>query len=543
MAPVNQLSRWCVGVGFRRSCAGLYVAAMLLVSGCQTAVQTQSISVPRSPHERLVGGLRAKNVILVIGDGMGFNHVDALSLYESGKTEMQPFEWFPLSCAMSTYMSGQEYDPGHAWQDFRYVSDGRTLQSDAGSPGSGKPVAPYTMYTDSAAAATAMATGTKTYRGAIGVGLDRMPVETLVETAHRLEKATGVVTSVQFSHATPASFAAHAAGRNEYAEIAQQMLYRSPLDVVMGCGHPLYDDSGAERALERKATACVGGPTAWEDMSDGRLDGLATAGVGDHREVDVNGDGTSDKPLFGPWHVVQDAESFRALADGDVPDDDRVVGLARAASTLQQARAYVTDDGVEVEPGDATPFQCRANRVVPSLTTMARGALNTLRSRDTDGKGFFLMVEGGAIDWASHSNDTTRMVEEMVSFREMVNAVCDWVESESSWRETLLIVTADHETGYLLGPGSGVVDGKPVWRPLKRNGPGLLPGVEWFSKSHTNSLVPFCAKGVGAAVFERLATRRDPVRGAYLDNTDIAPVIRALWGDHRQAEPGVIAGM
>ena len=86
--------------------------------------------------------------------------------------------------------------------------------------------------------------------------------------------------------------------------------------------------------------------------------------------------------------------------------------------------------------------------------------------------------------------------------------------------ETLVIVTADHETGYLTGPGSD-----PGWEPLVNHGAGNPPGMEWHSNVHTNSLVPVYAKGAGAGYLAAYADEQDPVRGAYIDNTEIAHLV------------------
>ena len=91
------------------------------------------------------------------------------------------------------------------------------------------------------------------------------------------------------------------------------------------------------------------------------------------------------------------------------------------------------------------------NTTVPGLATMTEGALNVL---DNDEQGFFLMVEGGAIDWAAHANQTGRTIEEEIDFNKAVDAVIYWVQRNSNWSETVLIVTGDHETGTLYGPGS-----------------------------------------------------------------------------------------
>jgi alkaline phosphatase len=100
-----------------------------------------------------------------------------------------------------------------------------------------------------------------------------------------------------------------------------------------------------------------------------------------------------------------------------------------------------------------------------------------------------------------------------------VEAVVDWVQKNSNWGETLLIVTGDHETGYLTGPGSD-----PAWEPIVNNGAGVLPGMEWHSTNHTNSLMVLSAKGDAARMFSRYAVANDPVRGPYLDNTDVAHI-------------------
>ena len=82
---------------------------------------------------------------------------------------------------------------------------------------------------------------------------------------------------------------------------------------------------------------------------------------------------------------------------------------------------------------------------------MSKAAINCL---DKNPKGFYLMIEGGAVDWANHANQPARMVEEQIDFVEAVEAVAGWVETHGGWDETLLILTADHECGLLWGPES-----------------------------------------------------------------------------------------
>jgi len=427
-----------------------------------------------------------KNIIVMISDGCGYNHVDAASLYQYGRTGVQVYEQFPVRLGMSTYAAGQTYKPGLAWKYFNYVSDS-------------------TGYTDSAAAATAMSTGVKTYKEAIGVDLDRHLLTHIVEVAEQKGKATGVITSVQLSHATPAGFVAHNESRNNYEQIAKQMIYKSCLEVIMGCGHPYYDDDGMPITNKKKEYKYVGGESIWDDLKDGSVTGS-----------DADGDGKPDE-----WVVIDSRVDFQAMMVGPTPK--RVIGIPRKHTTLQHARG-----------GDkkAEPFAVPYNGDVPTLAEMTKAALNVL---DNDTDGFFLMIEGGAIDWASHNNQIGRLIEEQIDFNKAVEAVLQWIVLNSSWSQTLLIVTADHECGYLTGPKSGISQNGPVWNPLIGRGIGKVPDVEWHSTKHTNALIPFYARGAGSQLFKRRAQNRDTVRSFYLDNTSIAKVVFSLLG-HQNAD-------
>jgi len=203
--------------------------------------------------------------------------------------------------------------------------------------------------------------------------------------------------------------------------------------------------------------------------------------------------------------------------------EKRIIGIPRVAETLQQLRR-----GNE----HAEPFAVPFTNNVPTLEEMTKAAINVL---DDDPDGFFLMVEGGAVDWAGHDNLSGRMIEEEIGFNKAVEAAVDWVENNSSWDETLIIVTGDHETGYLTGPGSNPenqeagISIQEIWRPLINNGAGKQPGMEWHSHSHTNSLIPFYAKGNGSGKFSQKIKGVDPVRGDYIDNTDIGQVLLSFY--------------
>lgn len=410
-----------------------------------------------------------KHVIVMISDGCGFNQVEASSLYRFGKPQGWAYQQFPVKYAITTFPNGGSYDPALIWGDFLAVKKGAT---------------------DSAASATALSTGVKTYNGAIGVGPDKQPLENILERAEKRGLASGVVTSVPFSHATPAGFSVHNAGRGNYTDIAQSMA-DSALEVVMGAGHPAFSNSGKPQETPKYEYLSQ---ALWEQLQAG----TATS--------DANGDGKAD-----PWKLLQTKADFQALLQGEVPG--RVFGIAPVNSTLQEGRGGDTK---------AAAFAVPFNDNVPALSDMTLGALRVLQQ---DPDGFCLMVEGGAVDWAGHSNLSGRLIEEEIAFSETVEAVIKWVEQNSNWDETLLIVTGDHETGYLTGPGSD-----PKWQPLVNNGAGQMPGMEWHYGSHTNSLIPLYAKGAGSAFFNTAPQGEDPIRGKYVDNTNVAKAVFAALG-------------
>ncbi|MBN2491700.1 MAG: alkaline phosphatase [Planctomycetes bacterium] len=460
--------------------AVLLLAAGLVCSGKPaTSEDPKKAPAARRKEPPRPGGPKrglVKNFILLISDGCGYNHVDAASLYQQGRTGAQTYEHFPVRVGMSTYPASGEYDPLKAWADFDYVKSGAT---------------------DSAAAATAMSTGVKTYSGGIGVDIERKPLTHFLEMAEALGKATGVVTSVPLSHATPAGFVAHNESRSNYEAIANEMIYTSAVDVIMGCGAPDFDNSG--KPAIGNTMHYVGGAAAWADMQDGAVMG-----------ADADGDHEPDE-----WTVIRSREQFQALADarGRHQLPSRVLGIPLVFETLQQGRS-----------GDsrAAPFVVPLLQSVPTLAEMAEAALQVL-SKDRDG--FCLMIEGGAVDWASHSNQSGRMIEEQIDFNQAVEAVVAWVHRNSNWGETIMVVTSDHECGYLTGPGSD-----PAWNPLVNHGKNVQPGLEWHRTGHTNALVPLYARGFAATLFRWAATRVDPVRGRYLDNTAAGTLAFALLG-------------
>ena len=424
------------------------------------------------------GAAQAKrNIILMISDGAGFHTWQAASMYQgrwdnAQRKSRQVYDgpgWVNYGCTTySLNADGQPmgYDIDKMWSDFNYA---------------------ISAYTDSAASATALNTGQKTYNGAVSVDSSHRPIQTIAEIAQQQGLATGSVTSVPLSHATPACVDAHNSARGNYAAIAKEIVYGSELNVVMGAGHCEYDDNGKPAEA---SDVYIGGKTTLAELREGKT------GKG--------------------WTFIEQKSEFEKLADFSQPTPERVFGLAQVNSTLQASRS--------------TP---ELNDNVPNLATMTKAALNVL---DNNPEGLFLMVEGGAVDWANHGNDLDLAIAEQIDFNEAVEAVVQWVEQSGGWENTLVILTADHECGYLWGP--------EAYTQLIDNGPGKTPGHKYFHNSHSNMLVPVYTKGVGSELFEQYAKNQDPkaaelwgFSGRYFDNTDIFRVMATVAKTQKAVHP------
>ncbi|GMW00244.1 MAG: alkaline phosphatase [Candidatus Hydrogenedentota bacterium] len=424
---------------------------------------------------------KAKNVIFLIADGWGFNHIEATNYFQFGELGHQPYETGFEKLGMSTFSINGGYDVDQAWSSYEYFK----LKA-----------------ADSAATATTMSSGVKTLDGRIGVDAEGKPVRGIVEHAHDLGKATGVITTVQMSHATPAAFASHNDARKNYEQIGHEMIQESKINVLMGAGHPYFDNDGKLIATQEADGSwttkgkydVVGGIATWQQVVEGK------AGA------DIDGDGEAD-----PWMLIDSREEFQKMATGDTPK--RVLGIAPVPETLQASRT-----GVDDKREDDLPYQTPLLETSPTAAEMIAAALNVLDNND---KGFVLVAEsGGAVDWASHANAMGRMIEEMAAFGDAVQAVTQWVESNSNWDETLVIVTGDHECGYLWGEGSD-----PDWIPIQNKGKGNLPGFKWGKTSHSNHLIPCFVRGAGSDAVVALADQTDKRVGKFLDNAELGKVL------------------
>lgn len=435
----------------------------------------------------------ARNVVLLVTDGAGIESFRAASYFRHGALGHEPYDEFDVQVFAATYPLNTSLEPTHT-DEGSVTFDPALLWSDAPVDGTWEGnlgtypafFAGYAYaradYTDSAAAATALASGTKTFNNAINWSNDGEPLKNIGEYAVESGRALGVVSSVPISHATPAGFLAHNVSRNDYPAIGREIIDSGRATVVFGTGHPYYDTAGRKvEAPTENEFRYVGGEETWKRL--------------------VNGETA--------YTFIDSREQFTELASGAlVPAGGKVLGVVRNIQTLQFNRPGVSmGDRLETSP---------------DLATMTRAALNVLDDNET---GFFLMVEGGAIDWAAHANNLPRLIEEQIEFNEMVETVVAWVEDESSWDETLVIVTTDHANGLMQGPDSDT----RAYSPILNQGAGALPLVRWHSDTHTRELVPLYAHGAGAEFFTEVARPEpglaiygaDEESQAWVENTDV----------------------
>lgn len=413
-----------------------------------------------------------KNVILMITDGRSYASMEATSHYRGSAPVYQGRGWTKLSMVTTSLNNNAEtnpkqYDPERAW-----ISDGK---------GGLKPNQEYLNQnaTDSAAGISAMTSGQKILNSQLNLTPDGKPLSNIAELFTANDRGAGVLTTVNWTHATPAGAGAHNVSRARYVEIATEMLHTSGLDVIIGAGHPFYDNNGQRTTTPRYNYV---GEENWAKLLNGSLD----------------------------YTLITRRSDFVSVANSPNPPA-KLVGMYEANSTAQQGRG-------KYDPAD-TPGSVPFNKNVPTMSEMALAALNVLNRNE---KGFFVLMEGGAIDWAAHANQLSRMIEEHMDFDSAVDAVSKWVEKNGGWDNNLVIITSDHGNGMPTGPNGET-------HPVNR-GKGNLPGFKWNTGGHTNEIVPLFARGSGAELFKWFVRGKDPVRGDYVDNTDVFRVMQIAAG-------------
>jgi len=317
-----------------------------------------------------------KNIILLIGDGMGTSQVYAGYTAKKGVMNItgMPVTGFSITNSASNYI------------------------------------------TDSGAAGTALAAGVKTKNGSIGVDVDGKPVKTILEMAEDKGLSTGLVSTSAITHATPASFIAHTQSRSKYEDIANYFLH-TDIDVFIGGGYNHF---------------------ARRSDSLNLIDSLMARG----------------------YFIARD------LKDVDVPSTQRLAALLadEHMPSMDKGRGNMLSDATDI-------------------------ALKMLKRNK---KGFFIMIEGSMIDWAAHDNAVELIVKETVDFDNAVGKALQFAVKNG---ETLVIVTADHETGGLGLNGGNIETGEIVGA--------------FTSKDHTATMVPVFAFGPGAERFTGVQQNTD----------------------------------
>jgi alkaline phosphatase len=303
--------------------------------------------------------------------------------------------------------------------------------------------------TDSAASATSLCAGSKTYNDAVGVGPQGEQFEPIARLLQKRGFAAGVVTSVPISHATPGAAYANNVSRDDYQDITRDMVgepsvsHPEPLpglDVVIGAGDGVEAandflqqgrnfEPGNKYVANSSLTAidaAAGGRYRVARRTAGRLGAEVLAeAAGDAAERGLR--------LFGFFGTPQGNLPFRT-ADGDFDPGNGNPERPGDAESDRLRKKY----GSEIHYSEADVEEN------PTLADMTRAALGVLGRRER----FWLLVEAGDVDWASHANNIDTAIGAVQSGDAAFQAVVKWIERHDAWDEAAVIVTSDH--GHLL---------------------------------------------------------------------------------------------
>ena len=358
---------------------------------------------PLVQKELLPVSEKAKNIILLISDGMSLSQVSSYRLLKGGPNERIAVDKFPISGIVLTH------------------------SQDA-------------IVTDSASSATAFSTGKKTNNGALGLDQDNQVLENFTEIIDKYGYVSSLISTSEITHATPAAYASHVDLRWKTDEISLQMM-DSDVMTILGGGRHFFmpEEIGGKRSDEVNL-----------------LEEIKTSHTILTKKTDMdNFDHSYKGKVVGLF-------ADEALRDTDTPEN---------------------------------------HSLEPTSSEMLNFAIKRSEQFNSSGcNGFFVMVEGSQVDWAGHANNLDYLKREMEDFDEAVRTALDFAKNN---QETLVIVTADHETGGLLiEPATPTNYTSPEVKFSFNTGIGY--------GSHTGVPVPVYAYGPGAINFT-----------GTLDNTDI----------------------
>jgi alkaline phosphatase len=480
---------------------------VLTLSGCGSSSSTTSTTTPAS-------ALSAKNVILIIGDGMQLEHERAANNYLFGTPETGlehqalPYKGVVSTWDVTTYNT---YAPARVpavplYNDSTVdLNTTSTFTAAAGYDSTKGGKLPYRQdttgdktylllsATDSASAATALGTGFKTDGGNIAWRTGDPAngrLATIAEMYRNQRKASiGVVSTVPFSHATPAAFVSHNVNRNNYKAIAQEIIMGVRPDVVIAGGNPNYNDP-----------AGISGTNAYQYIDSPEYNYL-------------KGSSNTESKFVERTTGVDGGTALLAAADTAAAGGKKLFGLFGGAGGNFEYHK---------PSNDGTAAITRGSIENPTLADASTAALKVLSKNSN---GFFLMVEQGDIDWANHANSYNDMIGSMWDLNNAVKSVSSYIDNKTNpnvtWDNTLVIVTSDHGNSFM--------------RLQKDLAKGTLPtlpdatAVTYGTTNHTNELVTLYAKGAGSSRFSDFEGLWYPGT-RIVDNTHIYKVMMASLG-------------